>query len=108
MELEVVGVICLVGILWVAGQAWAKKQRRETLMAKYGDAEVVENIMQKKIWQGMSHEQLVESWGSPADTAQKVQRNRIIHTCKYGQTGKNRFNSRVTVENGVVTGWEQK
>jgi hypothetical protein len=106
--LEVVGIILVVGALWIAGSIWTTKQRREALMTKYGDAAVVENIMQKKIWQGMSHEQLVDSWGSPADTAEKVQRHRVIHTCKYGQTGKNRFNSRVTVENGVVTGWEQK
>lgn len=87
---------------------YQKKKRKEYLLAKYGDASVVEKIMRSLIWQGMSEEQLRDSWGAPVDIDEKVYKTKTASTYKYSQTGKNRFKSRVKVENGVVVGWEQK
>ena len=106
--MEIVGIILAIIILCCMISSWSTKKKREALFEKYRDAKVVDDIMEGKIWQGMSHDQLIDSWGRPVDTSQKVQRNRVTLICKYGQTGKNRFNSRVTLENGEVIGWDQK
>jgi len=104
-------VLVAIGALIAAVIAFvihSKKQRRAELMAKYQDAAVVERIMDKKVWMGMSQEQLIDSWGRPEATDQKVYKTKMVETFKYNRTGRNRFRSRVKVENGTVTGWEQK
>ncbi len=78
------------------------------LMSKYGDAALVDLIMAKQIRQGMTLDQLVESWGRPADIDQKVYKTKIKYTYKYNQTGRNRFRDRVFVENDVVVGWQDR
>lgn len=92
--------------------SWAKsaarKRRREALYAKYGDAEVVDKIMARMMWQGQSMEQLTDSLGSPADTDSRVMKTKHREVWKYHPAGKNRYRLRVTVENGVVVGWDQK
>jgi uncharacterized protein YecT (DUF1311 family) len=82
--------------------------RREHLTAKYGDAGIADKIMQHLIWPGMSEEQLVDSWGSPVDKAQRIYKSKITETFKYNQTGRNRFANRIVVENGIVVGWDRK
>jgi hypothetical protein len=102
--LGIAAIVALFGFIKI----YRDKKKRERLMAKYNDSHVVEMIMQHKVWQGMSAEQLVESWGRPADTDHKVYKTKTTDIYKYNQTGKNRFRSRVRVENGVVVGWDQK
>ena len=87
---------------------WADKRRRERLMVKYGDADVVQRIMKRMIWQGMSKDQLIDSRGRPVDVGTKIYKTKTTEIFKYGQTGKNRFDARITVENGAVVGWEEK
>ncbi|MDI1265380.1 MAG: hypothetical protein PS018_19210 [bacterium] len=82
-----------------------RRNRREALAARYGD-EDADKIMAGKVWQGMSQEQLVESWGNPVDMGREVRRSEIEETWKYGQTGKNRFANRVYLGNSVVIGWK--
>jgi len=84
------------------------RARRRALMEKYHDAALVERIMRKEVWQGMTQMQLIDSWGRPAATDEKVYKTKITHTFKYGESGRNRFHRRVRVENGIVVGWEQK
>lgn len=86
----------------------SNRKRRAALFAKYGDESIVDKIMRRLLWQGMSEEQLIDSWGRPAAKDQKVYKTKITETFKYRRAGKNRFRSRVRVENGVVVGWEQK
>jgi len=64
--------------------------------------------MRRVIWQGMTQEQLIDSWGRPVARDQKIYKTKTAETFKYNQTGKNRFGSRVQVENGLVVGWSQK
>jgi hypothetical protein len=61
-----------------------------------------------KIWQGMTKEQLVDSWGRPEDVDQKVYKTKTKEIWKYGQMGKNRYRERVYAEDGVVVGWQQQ
>ena len=82
------------------------RARRQRLVANYGE-EIAERILAKQVWQGMTNEQLIESWGSPADRDYEVKKTNTKETWKYGQTGKNRFSNRVYLENGIVVGWKQ-
>ncbi len=107
MGFVVLGVV-LVVVLGVSIRAYNRKKRREYLMGKYHDLELVELIMKKKIRQGMTKEQLVDSWGEPVDTDEKVYKTKIKETFKYNQSGKNRFRERVFVEDGYVVGWQEK
>ena len=54
----------------------------------------------------MNVEQLIESWGSPADIAREIVKTRKKETWKYVQTGKNRFANRIYLENEIVIGWK--
>jgi len=84
------------------------RKRREYLLRKYGDPVIVDKIIRKFIWRGMSKELLVDSCGAPVDIDDKVYKTKITQTFKYGKVGKNRFPRRVRVDNGIVVGWEQK
>lgn len=103
-----VGVIGVVGVVNSAAKRSSRRKRRASLLAKYQDEEIVDWIMGRRIWQGMTHDQLLDSWGRPADMTERVYKTKIAHTLKYNQTGKNRFSDRVTIENGIVVGWDQK
>jgi hypothetical protein len=85
-----------------------EKQKRKRLMVKYGDKDLVDALMAKKIWQGMSEEQLFDSWGKPVAIESHVYKTKTAQTFKYQQTGKNQFRERVRVENGYVVGWKQR
>lgn len=64
--------------------------------------------MKRLIWQGMTEEQLIDSWGKPVAKDHRIYKTKISETFKYNQIGKNRFGSRVRLERGIVVGWEQK
>ena len=80
-------------------------RRKRLLIAKYGEATAA-RILARHIWQGMTEEQLIDSWGRPVEVGSEVMRTKTKEIWKYGQTGKNRFRERVTVENGIVSGWK--
>ncbi|MEZ6004923.1 MAG: DUF2845 domain-containing protein [Planctomycetota bacterium] len=82
-----------------------RRMRRKRLLEKYGDSEVVSRILAKTIWQGETEEMLKDSLGVPVAVDNKVLKNKVRETWKYGQTGKNRYTVRVILENGAVTGW---
>lgn len=91
-----------------AAKRRARKRRFDRLMAKYGDLSIVQRIMAAKMWQGMTEEMLVDSWGLPVDRDVEVYKTRTTEVWKYRQTGRNRFKSRVTVQNGVVVGYRER
>lgn len=99
-------------IWYRVAKANAKKKaieaRRTALLAKYGDEQVVERIMNRVLWQGESREQLNDSLGAPVDTDEKVLKKCRREVWKYYQTGVNRFGLRITLEDGVVVGWDEK
>jgi hypothetical protein len=88
-------------------QEEAYRQRRESLISKYGTEQIADDIMAHRIWQGMTAEQLADSWGRPEDVDQKVYKQKTSETWKYGRIGKNRYRQRVFTENGVVVGWQE-
>lgn len=86
----------------------AAKQRKASLLSKYGDSELVEKLLQGYFWQGQTEEQLRDSIGAPSDIDQKILKTKKKEVWKYGPTGRNRYGLRITVENGVVVGWDKK
>jgi hypothetical protein len=103
----VLGLACLIVII-VAISKHLTRKRRERLWEKYKDQSVVEGIMKGLLWQGMSEEQLIDSWGRPVAKDHKVLKTKKTEIFKYNQTGKNRFASRVKLDNGIVVGWDKR
>jgi uncharacterized Rmd1/YagE family protein len=93
---------------WIAIRAIRTRQRRKHLVEKYGSEEIADKIMARKVWQGMTSEQLIDSWGKPEDIDETVYKTKTKETWKYQQTGKNRFRDRVFFENGTVVGWQSQ
>lgn len=89
-------------------EADATEARRQELLRKYGDPQIVEKIMSGRVWQGQSAAQLRDALGNPADTDEKVMKTKRREVWKYGQTGRNRYALRVTLEQDVVVGWDEK
>ena len=105
----VVGVVVLIGGL-VASSKIAKARaaaRLAELTALYG-AENADRIIRGVIWQGASPAMIVESIGDPADIDEKVFKTKTKQVYKYAQKGKNSFLLRITFEDGVCVGWDDK
>jgi hypothetical protein len=101
-------IIGLIVALWLGVRAYLKRNRRKALLAKYGDPEIVERILSRSVWTGQTQEQLRDSLGNPVDVDQKVFKSKIKETWKYNRRGRNRFGLRISVENNIVVGWDQK
>lgn len=95
-------IVAALALLWFG----ARRMRFQSLLEKYGSAEVAKAIMRHRIWEGMTTEQLVDSRGRPVDIDQEIYKRTARETFKYDQAGRNRFRTRVYVENGVVVGWK--
>lgn len=110
MEWIVAGVLLLVAavVLGFVARAMAKNSRYARLLTKYGDEKLVDALLTQTIWQGMTAEQLRDSWGEPAAVEQKVMKTKVREVFKYKPLGRNRFRDKVTLEDGVITGWDQK
>ena len=85
-----------------------KLYRKYRLSEKYQNEAIVDRILENKIWQGMTKEQLLDSMGEPESTDEQVLKTKSKAVWKYGQIGHNRFSLKVNLENGVVIGWNKK
>src|SRR5690349_17480831 len=106
--MEILLIIAAVVGAGIWGLSAMSKAKRERLLAKYGDPDIVERIMDGKYWQGQTTEQLRDSLGVPEDTDEKVLKSKTREVWKYHKTGAKRFGLRITVENGLVVGWDEK
>jgi len=57
---------------WLLIRFVLKQLKRDKLMKKYQDKEIVDALMKKTFWQGESEEQLLDSLGRPAVVDQQV------------------------------------
>jgi hypothetical protein len=85
-----------------------KKKRFESLCQKYGSPEIARAIMSRRFWQGQTAPQLADSLGYPLGVDRKILKEKSRETWKYDQRGKNRYGLRITLEDGIVVGWDQK
>jgi len=103
----VILIIFIIAII-IAWNIYSTKKRREYLLNKYGDSEIVESIMKRCFWVGQTSEQLVDSLGKPIDISTKIMKTRYREIWKYNQTGNNRFGLRITLDDHVVKTWDEK
>lgn len=83
-------------------------RKRIRLMMKYKDDDLVESLIDETFWRGQTAAQLMDSLGEPLDVDQKVMKTKVREVWKYEQTGKNRYGLKITLEDGLVVGWDQK
>jgi len=92
-------VFCLLSIVIITiifyWAATANSRKRESLMLKYGDSQVVSDIMEGCFWQGQTDEQLLDSLGKPVDTDQKILKSKTKEIWKYRPAGKNRYGLKI-------------
>ena len=86
----------------------ALNERRRSLMTKYNDKEIVENIINKTLWRGQTSTQIVESLGKAEDIDQKSQKTKTKEIWKYGYEGGNSYRLKINLKNDVVIGWTQR
>lgn len=82
--------------------------RKNRLMQKYNDSEMVEALMSGSFWQGQTSDQLYDSLGEPESVDKKVLKTKSKQIWKYGHKGGNKFSLRITIENDSVVGWDKK
>jgi hypothetical protein len=101
-----VGIGLFVVIAIMRNSAKAEAERIARIRERFGaDAD---RILAKTIWVGETEEQLRASLGEPLDVDQKVLKTKKREIWKYGSLGGNRYSTRITLENGVVSGWDVK
>ncbi|MGB0206070.1 MAG: hypothetical protein ACPF9K_13635 [Neptuniibacter sp.] len=100
--------IVIILITFVAFNYFQTKLKKERLLEKYGDEQLVDKLMQGMFWQGQPEEQLLDSLGKPLDIDQRVMKTKTKEVWKYDETGKNRYALKITLENGEVVGWDKK
>ena len=101
--------VCGAGVLLFIWQKVRRNSKRlKFLRDKYKDEEVVQRIFHHRFWQGQTSEQLIDSLGKPASIDKKVFKMNTRDTWKYDPRGVNRYGLRITLDDGIVIGWDQK
>ena len=103
--------LVLIGIaivIYVLVKILGKRARKSALLEKYGDETIVAALMDRSLWQGQTAMQVADSIGRPVAIDNKVLKTKKKEIWKYHPQGGNRFNLRVTLENDIVVGWENK
>jgi hypothetical protein len=98
----------LLALLWWQLRRGLRLMRRQNLLSRFDDPAMVDTILEGRIAQGMTAEMVVAVWGEPEDLDETVMKTKRKTEMKYNQTGKNRFGTRVHLEDGIVVGWEVK
>jgi membrane protein required for beta-lactamase induction len=103
------GILVVVAVgLYCWNKSHKKKQRLASLRDKYKEEDIVQKIFAGYFWQGQSEDQLIDSLGQPADINHNVLKTKKKEVWKYGHQGGNRYRLRITLENDIVVGWDQK
>lgn len=64
--------------------------------------------MNHHVWQGQTSDQLRDSLGDPVEVDERVFKSKSRHIWKYRPIGTRRYGLRITIENHVVVGWDDK
>ena len=104
----ILGGLIAILVAYVALKWAYRALRRRWLMRRHGDAHMVNMIMAGRIDRGMTLAMVADAWGEPADLDETVLKTKTKHEMKYDQKGKNRYGTRVYLEDGLVVGWETK
>jgi len=100
--------------LWKLREAEQKLRQEQEALAAWQDLvsrfgeENAARVMRRELWQGQTIDMLLETHGIPAHGEQTVKKSKVIYVAKYDQMAKDRYRLKVTLENGIVVGWESK
>lgn len=100
--------IFLSGLLVTLAWLIRKKLRFSSLLNKYQDEDIANKIIKRTLWQGQTAEQVKDALGSPKDIDQKILKTKTKETWKYFPSGRRRYGLRITLDNGIVVGWDKK
>ena len=106
--LPIICIIAVVSTVVLIIRQSNKKRRLDYLRNKYQNEELVNRINNKKIWQGQTQEQLLDALGEPITIDNKVMKTKTREIWKYHQLPRNSYRLKITVENGLVIGWEER
>lgn len=89
-------------------KAEAERLRREAIDRDYAGSPFRQDILDGSIRQGMTIDMVVAAWGPPAAVDRKVLKTKTKAVLKYGPGPGRSFANKVTIEDGIVVGWEQR
>lgn len=98
----IIGAVAVI----VAVKLMSRKFRFDGLMAKYNDAELVDRLMGREFWHGMSKGMLRDSLGVPLKVDQEVQKTKTREVWRYAEARKARVAKKIILENEEVIGWD--
>ena len=83
--------------------------RTEQLPSKRGpDEGLVAPVEREELWIGETADQLRNAYGEPDGVDVKPMKTRTREIWKYGRTGRNRYSTRITLDNGTVVRWQRR
>jgi len=100
-------VLAFLGIwslIYRARESKREDERLRTVSQKY-TGETASLIGKKMFWRGQTAEQLTDSLGPPAAIEVKLLKTKRREIWKYGHYEANRYSTRITLDNGIVTTW---
>jgi hypothetical protein len=83
----------------------AAAARRENLVARFGE-DIATRIELQRLWQGATEEMVTEAFGPPEDVKERVLKTKTKTIYCYERTVRGGFALKITVEKGVVVGWD--
>lgn len=92
----------------IVSQMKEREDARHSLITQRYDPETAQRIFSHQIWQGMTAEQLMDSADMAEAIDTTVTKRGRKEVWKYGQETATRFDTRITLEDGVVVGWQKK
>lgn len=84
-----------------------EKKHAERLRTKYPET-VVQRMISERVWQGQTSTELADSLGNPSNVDRKLLATRTREIWKYYPRGVNRYGLRITLDDGIVVGWDFK
>ncbi len=111
-NLLIVGLVVILVVLGVVLSRYQASKRRQerfrSLVERFGNEEIAQDIMAQKFWTGQTEDMLNESLGPPVAVDKQILKTKRKEVWKYGEARKNQFSLRITLENGRVVSWDQK
>ncbi|MGN7734351.1 hypothetical protein [Ensifer sp. 22564] len=109
-------VLAGIGIAWGLAQSSSEQrqkdeqesERKATIRRKYEGSPYFNDLMGGLIRQGMTGDMVIDSWGRPVAVDRKVYKTKVKEVWKYGPGPRRSFANKVTFENGLVVGWENR
>lgn len=77
------------------------------LRSRYPE-QTVQRMLQERVWQGQTVQELADSLGAPAAVDRKMLATRTREIWKFYPNGVNRYRLRVTLDDNIVIGWDSK